>query len=84
MPFFLMRSTIETYETTHKKKSWIHEIPTRKYFGLTKCPREKTLDQRNTYEGTMADGTRLRRPKVTRGPRNLAHSKASTFYSSKL
>ena len=57
MPFFLMRSTIETYETTHKKKSWIHEIPTRKYFGPTKCPREKTLDQRNTYEGTMADGT---------------------------
>ena len=41
---------------THTKKSWIHEIPTRKIF-----------DQQNTNKGTMAldhenhDGTRLKK-----------------------
>ena len=31
---------------THKKKFWIHEIPTRKYFGPTKYPRR--------HDGTVA------------------------------
>ena len=35
---------------THEKKFCTHEIPTRKNFGPTKYPREKTLDTRNTHK----------------------------------
>ena len=31
------------------KKSWTHEIPTRKKFGPAKYPREKTWNPRNTH-----------------------------------
>ena len=37
-----------------REKFWTHEIPTRNDFGLTKYPREKLLDPKNTHEGTMA------------------------------
>ena len=37
-------------QSTHEKKFWTHEIPTRKNFGPTTYLREKILDPRNTYE----------------------------------
>ena len=67
MPLFLMRPTTGNYEFTHKSKFWTQEIPTRKYFGPTKYPREKILDPRRH------DGTRHTRPMMARDPRNLAH-----------
>ena len=46
MPLFLLLPSTENYEITHERKSWTHEIPTRKYLEPTKYPRR--------YDGTMA------------------------------
>ena len=54
MPLFLMRPTTEIYEIAYEREFWTHEIPTRKYLGPAKYPREKILDPRNTQEGTIA------------------------------
>ena len=35
---------------TLEKNFWTHDVPTRKQFGSTKCPREKLLDPRSTHE----------------------------------
>ena len=50
-----------TYEKATRKKIWIHEIRTRKSFGLT--------------ESQWHDGTRPTRTTMVRDPQNLAHSK---------
>ena len=38
------REKISDSQNTHDKKSWIHEIPSRKTFRFTKYPRKKMLD----------------------------------------
>ena len=49
-------------------KLWTLEIPTRKYFGLTKYPRKNFLD---TWRHMKARPTR---PTMAQDPRNLVHS----------
>ena len=41
-------------QTKYEKNFKTHEIRKRKFFVLTKYPREHVLDPRNTYKGTMA------------------------------
>ena len=85
MPLFLMRLTTENYEFTHRREFWTHEIPTRKYFRLSKYPRENIFYPRNTHEKKVLtheiptkarwhDGTRPTRPTIARDPRNLPQS----------
>ena len=45
-----MPPTTENYEISHERKSWTHEIPTRKCFRPTKYPLENILDPRNNHE----------------------------------
>ena len=60
MSLFLMRPTTKSNEIIHDKKSWRHEIRTRKKFGPTKH------SQRH-------DGTKRTRPAMARDQQNLAH-----------
>ena len=50
---------------THEKKSYTHEILTRKKLGPTKYPRENILDPRNTHEKNFQthEGTMARDPR---------------------
>ena len=51
-PTNIQEKTLDS-RNTHDKKFQTQKIPTRKNFGPTKYPREKKLDPRNTYEGTV-------------------------------
>ena len=58
------------------RKTWTHEIATRKNLGPTKYPREKTqkYPQEKISDPPRHDDTRPMRPAIAQNPHKLAHS----------